>query len=103
MALSIGVVSIEYDHSPPRTVREFFGDVVSDPDIDDLDDGESDGHLSGDMDEAGIMDFYQDEFTSRAENWCNDRGVTDAERNELLGWLSNLPWRYGSIRLHLVF
>ena len=103
MALSVGIVNIEYDHNPPRTVRDFFGDMVSNPDIDVLNDGESAGYWSGEMDEAGMLDLFQDELTPLAENWCSDRSMTDAQRDELLGWLANLPWRYGSIRLHLVF
>lgn len=102
MGLSVGVVSIEYDHNPPRTVREFFSDMIADPDIDDLDDGESAGYWSGDMDETGMLDLFQDKITSRAENWCRARGATDAERGELLDWFAKLPWKYGSIRLHLV-
>ena len=102
MGLSVGVVSIEYDHNPPRTVREFFSDLMSDSDMDVLDDGESAGFWSGEMDEAGMLDLFQDELTSHAENWCNAKGITGAERDELLDWFAKLPWKYGSIRLHLV-
>ena len=91
MGLSVGIVTIDYDHSPPLSVRDFLTDFSSDPALGDYDDDAADGYWPGDMDEAGILLIHQEEATERAENWCRDQNLADAARDELLTWLGNLP------------
>ena len=103
MGLSVGVVSIDYDHNPPVTVRDFLTELSADPDIKDYADEEGPAYLSGVMDDVGLLDVFQDDLMERAEIWCGARNTASAERDELLNWLSNLPWKAGIVRLHLVF
>ena len=116
MALSVGKINLEYDHNPPPPARDFFADLVDAPDIgdglpgdfdidvdDDDDDGEGVGYWCGTMDDVGILSLNQYGLTERAETWCRDRGISDAAREGLLNWIANLPWKYGVVRLHLVF
>ena len=112
MGLSVGVVSIEYRHDPPQPIPDFFRDLISDQNIgdyadyDDVNDngeeGEGVGYWCGTMDDVGILDVDRYGLTERAENWCRDRNLDAAARNELLTWLANLPWKDGCVRLHLV-
>jgi hypothetical protein len=114
MGLSVGVVSIDYRYDPPQPIPDFFRDLISGPNIgdypdyDDFDDdsdegeGEGVGYWCGTVDDAGVLDVNRYVLTERAETWCNDRNLDAAARNELLTWIANLPWKDGSVRLHLV-
>ena len=114
MGLSVGVVSIEYRHDPPQPVPDFFRSLISDPNIgdypdyDDFDDdgdegeGEGVGYWCGTMDDIGILDVSRYGLAELAENWCRDGNLDAASQNELLTWIANLPWKDGSVRLHLV-
>ena len=117
MGLSVGVVSIEYRHDPPEPIPDFFRDLIEDQNIGDFadygdfddDDGDGDeggggfGYWCGIMDDVGILDFDQYRLMERAETWCRERNLDDVRRQELLTWLTNLPWKDGSVRLHPVF
>ena len=103
MGLSVGVVSIEYQHNPPGTVRNFLGSLVDAPDIGIFSPEGASGYWCGMLDDEGLLGIHQDEITARAEDWCAAGKIPDAARAELMAWLAGLPWKDGFARLHLVF
>ncbi len=112
MGLSIGLINLEYRHDPPQPIPDFFRDLSSDPNISDYADFDDDesadggngaGYWCGTMDDVGILLVQRYELTERAENWCSEKNIPNAAREQLLTWLANLPWKDGLIRLHLVF
>ena len=112
MGLSVGVVSIDYNHDLPQPLPGFLRTLISDQNIvdyADYDDFESPGeegkrvgYWCGIMDDVGILDVDRYRLTERAENWCRDRNLSAAARHELLTWIATLPWKDSSVRLHLV-
>ena len=117
MALSVGVVTIEYDHNPPLNVQNFLRGIASGPGIDSLEypdmdisegeDGEEEydegiGYSCGTLDDEDVLNVYQAGLMERAINWCSEQGIVGVAQEELLNWLANLPWKYGYVRLHLV-
>ncbi len=97
MALSVGVVSIEYLDEPQSPVSDFLKHLSMNLFLG-LENGECWG---GSWEGNAFLEFGRDALVESAELWCDDGGIDDSDRAALLAWITALPWRNGYIMLHL--
>lgn len=103
MSLDVGVVRIDYLTVPGFPVDDFFRDLMLDPhlglDEDDLEDDEywDGGNNAGNA----FYEFDREGMTKRVNGWANRRNLGSNERDALLAWVDDLPYRDDSIILHL--
>lgn len=96
MALSVGVVSIDYLDEPQPPVSDFLKDLALNPNL-----GNDGDYWGGGWEENTFLEFEQATLAERADNWCAERGIDASGRTTLMTWLSGLSWRDGYIMLHL--
>ena len=98
MALSVGVVSIEYLAEPQPPVSDFLKYLAMNPNLG-LDDGD---YWGGGWGENIFLEFELSALMERADSWCAERGIGASGRADLLAWVSSLPSRDDYVMLHLV-
>ena len=103
MALYVGVVNFDYLRVPGFPVERFFRDLMLDPHLglaeDDLDDDEYwDGGGNGGN---AFYEFDRAGMTKRANGWADQQNLGSTERDALLTWVNDLPYRDDFITLHL--
>ena len=97
MALSVGVVSIEYLEEPKSPVSDFLKHLAMHSSL-----GLSNGELwAGGWDGNVFLEFERNTLAEGAGLWCNDGGVSDTERAELLAWIADLPAQTDYVMLHI--
>ena len=97
MGLSVGVVRIDYLDEPQTPVSDFLKHLAMNSSL-----GLSNGELwGGGWDGNMFLEFERNTLVEGAELWCNDGGVSDTERAELLVWITNLPAQTGYVMLHI--
>ena len=96
MALSVGVVSIEYLDEPRPPVSDFLKELTMNPDL-----GMDGDHWGGGWGENTFLEFEQATLVERAEAWCSAQGISASGQADLTAWISSLPDRNGYVMLHL--
>ena len=85
MGLSVGVVTVNYLDEPRPPVSDFLKDLAMNPSI-----GLEGDHWCGGWGENTFLEFEKDVLSDRAENWCEERLISAAERAALLTWIFGL-------------
>ena len=96
MALSVGVVTIEYLDEPKPPVSNFLKDLAMNPGL-----GLEGDSWGGGWGENTFLEFEQDVLTERATNWCTEKDLDGTECAAVYAWVSGLPSRNGYVMLHL--
>ena len=99
MALSVGVVTIEYLAEPQPPVSDFLKDLAADPSIGTEDD--SNNYWGGGWGENTFLEFELSALIAGADVWSIVNDLGEDEWTSLETWLSNLPSRDGYVMLHL--
>ena len=94
MALSVGVVSIEYLEEPKPPVSDFLKDLALNPNLGMQDWG-------GGWEGNSFLEFQRRVMSARARKWCTQNGVDEAGRTAIRTWIAALPWQDGYVMLHL--
>lgn len=105
MGLDIGVVNINYLDRPGQPMYGFMWDLMANPEAG-LGDapGDGDWHWEGGGNgESSFYEFTHDGMLNRANGWAEDKNLAAAEREALVAWIENLPYRGDTIMLHLSF
>ena len=94
MGLDVGVVKTTYLERPGQPIYGFLWDLMADPEVG-LDDGqdEVDGFWDGGGAENAFYEFCLDGLINRANGWATEQNLSPAQRNTLLDWIENLPYR----------
>lgn len=103
MALYVGAVKIDYLRVPGFPVEQFLRDLMLDPEVGlDEDDREDDEYWDGGSNGGNAFyEFDQEGMNKRANGWASQRNLGSSERDALLAWVNNLPYREDYIILHL--
>ena len=106
MSLSIGVVNIQYLQQPVQPMYGFMQALMENPEVGlgEDPDAEVDGFWDGGGNGGNsFYEFDHEGLAHRAEGWASEQNLSDAERENLLNWIENLPYRNDTdtIILHL--
>ena len=83
-------------------VNDFLFDLLLDPNTGYDEDLEDDDMWGGSWDNNGLYEFSRVGLRKRANNWANDKNLSQADKARLRRWIRNLPWEDGDlITLHL--
>ena len=100
MGLDVGVVTIEYSPDPQPPVYGFLYDLLLNP-YTGVDEDDDDDIWGDSWTDNGVYEFERVGLTSRAINWANDHAISESEKDDLLSWVADLPWRNDMVTLHL--
>lgn len=105
MALDVGIVRVEYLSVPRFPVEAFFRDLMLNPELGlDEDDLEDDEYWDGGNNAGNAFyEFEREGLAKRANGWATKEKLGSLDRENLLKWVENLPYRSDTdtIMLHL--
>ena len=103
MGFDAWAVKTEYQtldlSSPP--IYDFLFDLMLDPYTGQDDEFEDDDVWGGSWENNGLYEFSRVGLRKRANNWANDKNLSQADKARMSRWVSSLSWQNDHIMLHL--
>lgn len=103
MGLDVGVIRATYLERPGQPIYDFLWDLAADPEVGLVDDeGDVDAHWDGGGPENAFYEFYRDGLVNRANGWAAEQNLSAADRDTLLNWIENLPYKDDPVILQIL-
>ena len=101
MGLDVGVVKTTYLERPGHPIYDFLWDLAVGPEVGVVD-GDVDAHWDGGGPENAFCEIYWDSLVNRANGWAAEQNLNAADRDTLLNWIENLPYKDDPVILQLL-